>query len=52
MKNISTSIKQLPVTVAEIKQEKPARRTLEFLRQFARVYAPSPLPFAPGIILN
>ncbi|MBD5209721.1 MAG: hypothetical protein HDS69_03900 [Bacteroidales bacterium] len=52
MKNISTSIKQTSVTTQELKADKPARRTLEFLRQFARAYAPVPLPATPGIVLN
>lgn len=51
MKNISTSIKQSSVTVTEIKEEKPARRTIDFLRQFARVYSTT-VSATPGIILN
>lgn len=52
MKNISTSINQQSVTLKEITEEKPSRRTINLIRQFARVYSASSITALPGIVLN
>lgn len=51
MKEISTPVNQAPVSEKEIKIEKPGRRALDFVRQFARVYQVSRSGM-PGIVLN
>lgn len=53
MKEISTpTTTSSSVTVKEVKAEKPRRGTLEFLRQFARVYHATHLNGMPGIVMN
>lgn len=52
MKNISTTTPTSHVSQKEIKIEKPARRTLNFVRQFARVYQSPRIAGLPGIVLN
>lgn len=51
MKEISTPVNQMPVSEKEIKIEKPGRRTIDFVRQFARVYQAARIGM-PGIVLN
>lgn len=52
MKEISTPVTVTSVSEKEIKIEKPGRRALDFVRQFARVYQASRLPGLPGIVMN
>lgn len=52
MKEISTPVTVTSVSEKEIKIEKPGRRALDFVRQFARVYQASRLPGLPGILMN
>lgn len=52
MKNISTPVNQSSVSEKEIKKENPGRRTLDFIRQFARVYQSTAIAAMPGIVLN
>ncbi len=52
MKEISTPITTTSLSEKEIKNEKPGRRALDFVRQFARVYQASRLSSLPGIVMN
>lgn len=52
MKETSTLITTAePVSEERVKKGKPHRSTLEFLRQFARVYQ-SQVKGMPGIVMN
>ncbi|MDE5659159.1 MAG: hypothetical protein K2J66_10315 [Muribaculaceae bacterium] len=51
MKNISTQVNPSTVSQKETKGVKPGNLTLDFLRQFARVYRPTNAVM-PGFVLN
>lgn len=52
MKEISTPVKKSSESQKEVSHEMPGRRTLDFIRQFARVYQATPIAVLPGVILN
>lgn len=52
MKNISTQANPSTVSQKETKGIKPGNLTLDFLRQFARVYHAPRIAGVPGLILN